>query len=178
MPSSSAPRATRVFRIHCPGSTAWTALRKASAVLASLAVLLLSAGEAVAQRQAGPAFVSATLRLRETPSTDSKILAVIPTGAQVEVRACATDWCEARFRGLQGYVAERYLTDDPPAASVIHTGKGYFNTRGIWVPSPSRTTDGKPPAGASAQCRDGTYSFSMSRRGTCSRHGGVRVWLP
>ena len=29
------------------------------------------------------------------------------------------------------------------------------------------------PAGASAQCRDGTYSFSQSRRGTCSHHGGV-----
>lgn len=28
-------------------------------------------------------------------------------------------------------------------------------------------------AGVSAQCRDGTYSFSQSRRGTCSHHGGV-----
>ncbi|WP_431636442.1 DUF3761 domain-containing protein [Dyella sp. KULCS107] len=33
------------------------------------------------------------------------------------------------------------------------------------------------PAGASAQCRDGTYSFSRSRRGTCSHHGGVARWL-
>jgi hypothetical protein len=33
------------------------------------------------------------------------------------------------------------------------------------------------PAGASAKCRDGTYSFSQSRRGTCSRHGGVAEWL-
>ncbi|WP_343205931.1 DUF3761 domain-containing protein [Rhodanobacter sp. MP1X3] len=33
------------------------------------------------------------------------------------------------------------------------------------------------PAGASAQCRDGSYSFSMNHRGTCSHHGGVARWL-
>ncbi len=33
------------------------------------------------------------------------------------------------------------------------------------------------PAGATAQCRDGSYSFSASRRGTCSHHGGVAQWL-
>ena len=33
------------------------------------------------------------------------------------------------------------------------------------------------PDGASAKCRDGSYSFSQSRRGTCSRHGGVAAWL-
>lgn len=33
------------------------------------------------------------------------------------------------------------------------------------------------PAGATARCRDGTYSFSQNRRGTCSHHGGVAEWL-
>ncbi|WP_405863554.1 DUF3761 domain-containing protein [Streptomyces sp. NBC_00005] len=33
------------------------------------------------------------------------------------------------------------------------------------------------PAGATAQCSDGTYSYSAHRRGTCSHHGGVAVWL-
>lgn len=33
------------------------------------------------------------------------------------------------------------------------------------------------PAGASAICRDGTYSYSQNRRGTCSHHGGVAKWL-
>ncbi|MBP9762339.1 DUF3761 domain-containing protein [Patescibacteria group bacterium] len=32
------------------------------------------------------------------------------------------------------------------------------------------------PAGASAQCRDNTFSFSQNRRGTCSGHGGVMMW--
>jgi endonuclease YncB( thermonuclease family) len=33
------------------------------------------------------------------------------------------------------------------------------------------------PAGATAICNDGTYSYSRHRRGTCSWHGGVRRWL-
>jgi hypothetical protein len=32
-------------------------------------------------------------------------------------------------------------------------------------------------AGATAQCRDGSYSFSEHHRGTCSHHGGVASWL-
>ncbi|MEB3051729.1 protein kinase [Mycolicibacter sp. MYC123] len=34
-----------------------------------------------------------------------------------------------------------------------------------------------PPAGASAICRDGTYSFSRHRSGACSNHAGVGRWL-
>jgi hypothetical protein len=34
-----------------------------------------------------------------------------------------------------------------------------------------------PPAGATAQCADGTYSFSHTHSGTCSHHGGVAQWL-
>src|SRR6266849_3835881 len=36
---------------------------------------------------------------------------------------------------------------------------------------------GRPPAGARARCRDGTYSFSKHHSGTCSHHGGVGAWL-
>ncbi len=34
-----------------------------------------------------------------------------------------------------------------------------------------------PPPGATAQCRDGSYSYSQHHSGTCSHHGGVAVWL-
>ena len=30
-----------------------------------------------------------------------------------------------------------------------------------------------PPPRATARCNDGTYSFSQTRSGTCSHHGGV-----
>lgn len=55
------------------------------------------------------------------------------------------------------------------------TGRSYINVEGIRVPSPRHSKS--VPAGASAQCGDGTYSFSRNRRGTCSRHGGVARWL-
>lgn len=51
----------------------------------------------------------------------------------------------------------------------------YTNTAGNEVHSPAYSNT--IPAGASAQCRDGTYSFSQSRSGTCSHHGGVARWL-
>lgn len=51
----------------------------------------------------------------------------------------------------------------------------YINSRGNEVQSPGYYDSA--PAGASAQCNDGTYSFSQSRRGTCSHHDGVAVWL-
>jgi len=31
--------------------------------------------------------------------------------------------------------------------------------------------------GVSAQCRDGMYSTSRKRAGTCSGHGGVKKWI-
>ena len=50
----------------------------------------------------------------------------------------------------------------------------YTNTYGRTVQSPTYYSS-RPP-GATARCRDGTYSFSQSRRGTCSGHGGVAEW--
>ncbi|MDT7540595.1 MAG: hypothetical protein QOE33_499 [Acidobacteriota bacterium] len=55
------------------------------------------------------------------------------------------------------------------------SGGYYTNSVGHRVrrPSVSRSV----PVGASARCRDGSYSFSEHRRGTCSHHGGVAQWL-
>lgn len=55
------------------------------------------------------------------------------------------------------------------------SGRSYVNVDGQRVPSPVFTT--KQPAGATARCGDGSYSFSQHRRGTCSHHGGVAEWL-
>jgi hypothetical protein len=53
----------------------------------------------------------------------------------------------------------------------------YTNKDGHSVHSPAHTRSGKAPKGATAKCRDGSYSFSQNHRGTCSRHGGVESWL-
>jgi len=39
------------------------------------------------------------------------------------------------------------------------------------------TASANDAAGATAKCKDGTYSHAQSRRGACSRHGGVAEWL-
>lgn len=57
-------------------------------------------------------------------------------------------------------------------------GRGFYtNRQGEAVRRPARTLSDQAPPGASAQCRDGSYSFSAHRRGTCSHHGGVARWL-
>ena len=87
---------------------------------------------------------------------------------------------------LPGIVALAFLALSAPFPSLIQEptaveargtcgADSYVNSRGRCVHRPVRAS--RPPAGASARCRDGTYSFSQSRRGTCSWHGGVAQWL-
>lgn len=53
----------------------------------------------------------------------------------------------------------------------------YVNSDGETVHRPAHTRGDKVPEGATARCRDNTYSFSTHHRGTCSHHGGVAEWL-
>lgn len=62
-----------------------------------------------------------------------------------------------------------------PSQSTSCTDGTYTNSAGNTVCRPE--TSSTVPAGATAQCADGTYSFSQSSRGTCSHHGGVAQWL-
>jgi hypothetical protein len=64
----------------------------------------------------------------------------------------------------------------PAAPRLVEDGH-YRNVDGVVVHAPAHTDTGATPAGASAQCRDGSFSFSAHRRGTCSHHGGVARWL-
>jgi hypothetical protein len=62
-----------------------------------------------------------------------------------------------------------------PAPQPSCTNGTYVNSAGNTVCRPE-TADSTPP-GATAVCRDGTYSFSQHHSGTCSHHGGVGEWL-
>lgn len=59
--------------------------------------------------------------------------------------------------------------------SVLATTGYYTNSNSDKISSPLKTT--VAPKGASAKCKDGTYSFSKHRSGTCSGHKGVNKWL-
>lgn len=63
-------------------------------------------------------------------------------------------------------------TPAPSPASPSPSGDGYTNVDGNYINSPSSN-----PAGATALCNDGTYSYSQHHSGTCSYHGGVAQWL-
>ena len=63
----------------------------------------------------------------------------------------------------------------PAPANGLSNDNYYTNINNNQVHSPAYSNS--VPAGASAICRDGTYSFSQNKRGTCSHHGGVAEWL-
>jgi hypothetical protein len=121
------------------------------------------------------AFTTATVWLYQS-RTFAKRVALLPRGAQVQIVRCEEHACQVEFRRLQGYVLQELLRATP-ANNPVDPGRGYINSRGQWIPSPAQTMDGKAPDGATARCGDGSYSFSQSRRGTCSWHGGVSEWL-
>ena len=72
--------------------------------------------------------------------------------------------------------AQPQTQTQPSTETHLSNDNYYTNSAGNTVHSPAYSNNGIP-AGASARCGDGTYSFSQSRRGTCSHHGGVATWL-
>ena len=51
------------------------------------------------------------------------------------------------------------------------------SSRAARPPRASASTTAATPTGATAQCKDGTYSSAKSRSGACASHGGVATWL-
>ena len=125
-------------------------------------------------------YTSGNLNLRSSPSVYGNVLTVIPKGTPVSIAEdCDCAWIKVYYNGKIGYVSSQYLTKTAQKQSVVVTPqseiKYYTNTYGEKVQSPTHYN--AQPSGATALCRDGTYSFSRTRRGTCSHHGGVARWL-
>ena len=140
-------------------------------------------------------YVTANLNMRYGPGTDYAVIGIIPKGTAVTIdEDCDCKWIPIEYCGYIGYVFTRYLSSKSPEKNVskketvsytyspsttynIYRSKVryYTNAEGYRVQSP--TYYNSTPAGATALCRDGTYSFSRNRRGTCSHHGGVARWL-
>ena len=157
----------------------------------------------VAAQEQNPTVVAAAIvkaqkaNLRDKPSRSASVVTIvtkhellsliskIPTGAWYQVRDSRT--------GSQGWIHGNAIallqTSESTSASATQTpptqrprltlppvsGKSYVNVDGVRVPSPvfSETR----PTGSTARCRDGSYSFSQHRQGTCSHHGGVAEWF-
>ncbi len=145
----------------------------ASALLA--ACLSASALAVQAQLANTTAYTTAAVTVRARPDARAKSVARLAAESPVQVSTCGDGWCQIAVNGIAGYLPRLSLSQQPNGS--FTEGAGYTNSQGNRVRSSTRTPDNQPPAGATAQCRDGTYSFSQSRRGTCSHHGGVARWL-
>lgn len=78
---------------------------------------------------------------------------------------------------LAGSAFAREPSRNAPIESQLREHHHYTNSVGADVHSPAHSVSEQAPTGASAKCRDGTFSFSQHRGGTCSHHGGVGAWL-
>ena len=121
-------------------------------------------------------YTTTNLNMRFRADSLSKVLTVRPKGTPSTIAEdCDCNWIPVVYNGKIGYVSTKYLSKEKPSLSAQSEIKYYTNSKGERVQSP--TNYSSAPAGATALCRDGTYSFSRSRRGTCSHHGGVKKWL-
>ncbi len=123
-----------------------------------------------------PATTTSNANLRVGPSTSSKILKVIPEATNLNAGSCSS-WCAVTYGGQTGYISKSTLNFKSSAAPVgMPASSGnYTNVDGQQIQRPVMSDS--VPAGASARCRDGSYSFSAHRSGTCSHHGGVNRWM-
>jgi hypothetical protein len=93
---------------------------------------------------------------------ENKLHALICSG-QISLRtaqvAIAKNWYTAylKYIGVPS-------SNSGIAKSTTTKAKAPISSAGTW------------PDGATGQCTDGTYSFSASHRGMCSRHGGVAIF--
>jgi hypothetical protein len=144
-------------------------------IIAALIVLVSSISFA------SPFITTTAINLRVRPNTHAHVVSVIPRRVRVDARNCSRSWCRVTYRNRTGYANRRYLrlssAPQPRARPLRKTpSSGYYtNVDGQRVQRPVFTDSA--PSGASALCRDGSYSFSQHRRGTCSHHGGVSMWL-
>lgn len=59
------------------------------------------------------ATVRSQLNLRAGPGTGYGVVAVIPPGAEVDVRDCSGAWCRVGWGSVEGYANAAYLVDAP-----------------------------------------------------------------
>lgn len=149
---------------------------------------------AVQESSAVAAIVKAQkANLRDSPSRAAHIASTVsrgdllsllnpePTGPWYRVRDSGSrveGWIHGNTIALlrsSEAAASSTETQRPRRTTTPTSGRSYINVDGVRVPSPVFTD--KKPVGATARCRDGSYSFSRHRRGTCSYHGGVAEWF-
>jgi hypothetical protein len=155
--------------MHLPLPGAAAARPRLAAGLAALVLLLSGCATPAPQDQipGGPAAVVHSASAPASPSSEASTPSAAPTTPPTTPPAAPP----AAPPAPNGNATGGSGSGDGGDCSADE----YRNVDGICVPRPTQAD--APPAGATAECKDGTYSFSKHRSGTCSHHGGVKRWL-
>jgi hypothetical protein len=105
----------------------------------------------------------------ETPSGSS------PGAVKTTTKTTATTTDCTKWYNRMRAVCRTNTQSSPPRTTVAPAPK----------PTPAASTtrrstaagENSNPTGATAQCKDGTYSHAAHHSGACSHHGGVAKWL-
>ena len=137
---------------------------------------LVTGKNVAAQSQGTPTFVDLDRPYPNQPfavvvwERDKAAVGMLPSNGQLCVTGIIT-----QYHGGAQIVLHDSASWSVPSAQ-LSNDRHYTNSDGQQVHSPAYSSGGVP-AGATALCGDGTYSFSQHRSGTCSHHGGVAQWL-
>lgn len=115
------------------------------------------------------AIFSAVFLLSGCSNSNDKASKIQPaTSIQESVQSST----ETKGSAINGQNSTNLEKQAPAINSASCEADYYRNVDGNCVHRPSNN-----PSGATAKCRDGSYSYSQHRQGTCSGHGGVAQWL-
>lgn len=174
---ASTPQVAKQPFVQTPQPTPATTSKPEAVVPASLisdCVQFVNFGVAANDPQANQLWFAA----KGDPSALNQVCRDMGTADPLTLQAISDKW-----HSVQTYIAAAAAAKPttipttqyvPPPAPVAAVPAPAPAPNPVSAPAPQPA---QPPAGATALCNDGTYSFSQHRSGTCSHHGGVAVWL-
>lgn len=119
------------------------------------------------------------LNVRQSPG--AAIVANVPDGTKVTDTGERQDqggrsWKKIRLGdGREGWAATEFLIAEGQAQP--QAAKPAAPQAKPTIPPAAVSKPAQKPAGATGQCRDGSYTDSRNRQGACSSHGGIAVWF-
>ena len=128
---------------------------------------------------AGYRYTTHNLNLRTGPSTKYSAITIAPRDSVTIDEDCDCKWIASVLQwSYRLYMSSKFLSKTFSKHSNYRNqysrrqsqNRYYTNVDGYRVQSPTYSNSSN---GATAICRDGTYSYSQNRRGTYSHHGGV-----
>lgn len=135
---------------------------------------LFSSNDEPAKSQSNPSEASITeIQREENQATDSEGEPINRSKIEEDSTLPPSDSIDSQPTTKNNSSLENL--DQASTTNTTSDENTYINSEGNMVASPKLSET--IPTGATAKCKDGTYSFSQHRKGTCSHHGGVMEWL-